>query len=65
MRPASKLKAAHANYGNPTTGKALSFFQSTEILKIRSQVFEKTAAFCGKLVQKVPNLALFRRASRK
>ena len=43
----------------------LSFFQSTGILKIWSQIFEKMAVFCRKFAQKVPNIAFFRRASRK
>jgi len=43
----------------------LSFFQSTGILKIWSQIFGKMAVFCRKFAQKVPNIAFFRRASRK
>ena len=43
----------------------LSFFQSTGISKIRSQIFGKMAVFCRKFAQKVPNIAFFRRASRK
>ena len=41
------------------------FFQSTGILKIWSQIFEKMAVFCRKFAQKVPNRAFFRRSSRK
>ena len=43
----------------------LSFFQSTGILKIWSQIFGKMAVFCRKFAQKVPNIAFFWRASRK
>jgi len=43
----------------------LSFFQSTRILKIWSQIFGKMAVFCRKFAQKVPNIAFFWRASRK
>ena len=35
----------------------LSFFQSTGILKIWSQIFGKMAVFCRKFAQKVPNIA--------
>ena len=45
--------------------RALEFFWNTRILKIWSQIFEKMAVFCRKFAQKVPNIAFFRRASRK
>ena len=41
------------------------FFQSTGVLKIKSQIYEKMAVGCGKFVQKVPYVAFFRRALRK